>query len=207
MVSSIDTDQTAPSLSVWTLRIITQVVSGNKHSLTSLRFFWNLIVSNIWHANISGVSQLFDEVCIHCGDPEVKDNEEIRRLKEEHMGLWDPYVNYAEKQKSWLRREMHWKLKRLPCIFLVVLEWIASCFNYSIILTGRPSFCSFGYVWLPEKNMFFTSVSSMKHSWVKHFVEIGHEIVYTAILSILLIQVGQLSVSGERMCTEYWLNA
>ena len=51
-------------------------------------------------------------------------------------------------------------------------------------------------------------VNSMKQSRAKHyFVEIGHEIVYTAILSILLIQVGQLSVSGERMCTKYWLNA
>ena len=32
-------------------------------------------------------------------------------------------------------------------------------------------------------------------------VEIGHEIISTAILSLLLIQVGQLSVTGERMCT------
>ena len=33
------------------------------------------------------------------------------------------------------------------------------------------------------------------------FVEIDHEIFSTAILSLLLIQEGQLSVSGERMCT------
>ena len=33
------------------------------------------------------------------------------------------------------------------------------------------------------------------------FVEIDHEIFSTVILSLLLIQVGQLSVSGERMCT------
>ena len=33
------------------------------------------------------------------------------------------------------------------------------------------------------------------------FVEIGHEIISTAILSLPLIQVGQLSVTGERMCT------
>ena len=32
------------------------------------------------------------------------------------------------------------------------------------------------------------------------FVEIGHEIISTAILSLPLIQVGQLSVTGERMC-------
>ena len=33
------------------------------------------------------------------------------------------------------------------------------------------------------------------------FVEIDHEIFCTVILSLSLIQEGQLSVSGERMCT------
>ena len=33
------------------------------------------------------------------------------------------------------------------------------------------------------------------------FVKIDHEIFSTVILSLLLIQEGQLSVSGERMCT------
>ena len=33
------------------------------------------------------------------------------------------------------------------------------------------------------------------------FVEIDREIFSTVILSLLLIQEGQLSVSGERMCT------
>ena len=33
------------------------------------------------------------------------------------------------------------------------------------------------------------------------FVEIDHEIFSTVILSLLLIPEGQLSVSGERMCT------
>ena len=33
------------------------------------------------------------------------------------------------------------------------------------------------------------------------FVEIDHEIFSAVILSLLLIQEGQLSVSGERMCT------
>ena len=42
-----------------------------------------------------------------------------------------------------------------------------------------------------------------KHS----FMEIGHEIISTAIVSLLLIQVGQLSVTGERMCSIYWLTA
>ena len=38
-------------------------------------------------------------------------------------------------------------------------------------------------------------------------VEIDHEIFSTVILSLLLIQEGKLSVTCERMCTEYWLNA
>ena len=33
------------------------------------------------------------------------------------------------------------------------------------------------------------------------FVEIDHEIFFTVIRSLPLIQEGQLSVSGERMCT------
>ena len=39
------------------------------------------------------------------------------------------------------------------------------------------------------------------------YFEIGHGILSRAILSLLLIYVGQLSVAGERMCTEYWLTA
>ena len=37
------------------------------------------------------------------------------------------------------------------------------------------------------------------------FVAIGHVIISTAILPLPLIQIGQLSVTGERMYTKYWL--
>ena len=37
--------------------------------------------------------------------------------------------------------------------------------------------------------------------WQHSFVEIDHEIFSTVILSLPLIQEGQLSVSGERICT------
>ena len=37
--------------------------------------------------------------------------------------------------------------------------------------------------------------------WQHSSVEIGYRIISMAILSLLLIQVGQLSVTGERMCT------
>ena len=43
----------------------------------------------------------------------------------------------------------------------------------------------------------FNPLRGRQHS----FVEIGHEIFSTVILSLQLIQEGQLSVSGERMCT------
>ena len=38
-------------------------------------------------------------------------------------------------------------------------------------------------------------------------VDIAHEIISMAILSLPLIQVGQLSVTGKRMCIKYWLTA
>ena len=46
-----------------------------------------------------------------------------------------------------------------------------------------------------------------RQGWQHSFVEIGREIFSTVILSLLLIQEGQLSVSGERMCAQYWLTA
>ena len=40
-----------------------------------------------------------------------------------------------------------------------------------------------------------------RRGWQHSFMEIDHEIFSTVILSLPLIQEGQLSVSGERMCT------
>ena len=39
------------------------------------------------------------------------------------------------------------------------------------------------------------------------FVETGHEIISKAILILPLIQVGRLPLTGERICTLYWLIA
>ena len=39
------------------------------------------------------------------------------------------------------------------------------------------------------------------------FVEIDHEIISTAILLLLLIQEGLLSVTSESMCTKYWITS
>ena len=43
--------------------------------------------------------------------------------------------------------------------------------------------------------------SDWRRGRLHSFVEIDHEIFSTVILSLPLIQEGQLSVSGERMCT------
>ena len=40
-----------------------------------------------------------------------------------------------------------------------------------------------------------------RQGWQYSFVEIDHEIFSRVILSLPLIQEGQLSISGERMCT------
>ena len=50
--------------------------------------------------------------------------------------------------------------------------------------------------WRPEGRG-FNPRRGRQHS----FVEIDHEIFSTVVLSLPLIQEGQLSVSGERMCT------
>ena len=42
------------------------------------------------------------------------------------------------------------------------------------------------------------------HIRQQFFVEIGHEIISMTILSLPLIQQGQLSVNGERICTKHW---
>ena len=49
--------------------------------------------------------------------------------------------------------------------------------------------------WRPGR--WFKPCRGRQHS----FMEIDHEIFSTVILSLPLIQEGQLSVSGERMCT------
>ena len=40
-----------------------------------------------------------------------------------------------------------------------------------------------------------------RRGWQHSFVDIDHEKFFTVILSLPLIQEGQLSVSGKRMCT------
>ena len=52
------------------------------------------------------------------------------------------------------------------------------------------------YDWRPGGRGF-----NPRRGWQHSFVEIDQEIFSTVILALPLIQEGQLSVSGERMCT------
>ena len=50
-------------------------------------------------------------------------------------------------------------------------------------------------------------VCESRGRWPHTFVEMYHEIISRVVLPFLLIQEGQMSVSGESMCTKYWLTA
>ena len=65
-------------------------------------------------------------------------------------------------------------------------------------VTGPASMAQFDAPsnWRPGGHE-FNPCRGRQHS----FVEIAHEIFSTVILSLVLIQEGQLSVSGKRMCT------
>ena len=63
---------------------------------------------------------------------------------------------------------------------------------------GRGSSVGCASAWYADGRGFDPHVR--QHS----FVEIGYEIISTAIFSLSLIQEEQLSGTGERMCTKYW---
>ena len=68
----------------------------------------------------------------------------------------------------------------------------------SEIVAGRGSLVGCASAWYVDGHRFDPRVQ--QHS----FVEISHEIISAAILSLPLIQEGQLSVTGDRICTKYW---
>ena len=72
----------------------------------------------------------------------------------------------------------------LQCTLLTLVE-PASVTQLDALYNWRPGGCGFN----PHRGR--------QHS----FMEIDHEIFSMVILSLPLIQEGQLSVSGERMCT------
>ena len=93
------------------------------------------------------------------------------------------------------------------CLYILIfniylsLEYSLHCMSTLLWLPGlvaRLDECPPGILMVTG-----SSSSPGKH----FFIEIGHEIISKAILSLPLIQVEQLSVTGKRMCTKYWLTA
>ena len=76
---------------------------------------------------------------------------------------------------------------------------LATTVNEFVInkLVSRPQWLSWMHVRLVISRLLVQPPPGQQHS----FMEIDHEIFSTVILSLLLIQDGQLSVSGKRMCT------
>ena len=78
------------------------------------------------------------------------------------------------------------------------MQWLCKT-SHSVPSAGPASLVRCTSAWYADGRRFDPPVQ--KHS----FVAIGHEIISIAILTIPLIQEEQLSVTGERMCTKYWL--
>ena len=76
------------------------------------------------------------------------------------------------------KKSFHFKNKRLT-------EILASGAQLDVPSDWRPGGCGF----------------NPRRGWQRSFVEIDREIFSMVILSLPLIQEGQLSVSGKRMCT------
>ena len=99
-----------------------------------------------------------------------------------------------------LGRVRIWQLRIVVCLTLMqryrcsVCPLIAKdCRNYVAGLGGSVGCAS---DWRPGGRGF-----DPRRGRQQSFVEIDHEIFSTVILSLLLIQEGQMSVSGARMCT------
>ena len=63
--------------------------------------------------------------------------------------------------------------------------------------SGQPSWLSWMHVQLVIRRLWLRPLPGQQHS----FLETDHKIFYIVILSLPLIQEGQLSVSGERIST------
>ena len=74
---------------------------------------------------------------------------------------------------------------------------VCACMRLCLMLLSTPRWLSWMHVRLVIRRFRVRLPPCRQHS----FVEIDHEIFSTVILSLPLIQEGQLSFSGERMCT------
>ena len=104
--------------------------------------------------------------------------------------------------------DAQWCPERTPCLPFRILEnflqfrlhFLESCSSCFLIyngVNGSGPGSSVGCVsaWRAYAPGFDPRVRQYS------FIEIGHELISTAILSLPLIQVGQLSITDERTCT------
>ena len=89
---------------------------------------------------------------------------------------------------------LNFEITRVDCNWQNTYVYI----KWRISKKARLRLCSFCVLCFQRRPLqIFNPRRGRQHS----FVEIDHEIFSTVILSLPLIQEGQLSVSGERMCT------
>ena len=125
----------------------------------------------------------------------VVPNSEYSKIIFSLFGTVNTEFEFSERSLYFIKnhkRMLHisWcRFKTLKCFHLFIVYMLPSE-PASVAQLDTPS------DWRPGGRRF-----NPRRGWQHSFVEIDHEIFSTVILSLLLIQEGQLSVSGERMCT------
>ena len=96
----------------------------------------------------------------------------------------------------WLSYYISYFVAACHILYFFILHCTNNTINKNSLLSASVAQLDAPSDWRPGGRG-FNPRRGRQHS----FVEIDHEIFSTVILSLPLIQEGQLSVSGERMCT------
>ena len=113
-------------------------------------------------------------------------NIHLQSIQDDIMFLHEAIINLKQSRNKIVAEDF---LKIYFFLVIIVIFKYLICLPASVAQLDAPS------DWRPGRG--FNPRRGRQHS----FVEINHEIFSTVILSLPLIQEGQLSVSGERMCT------
>ena len=102
--------------------------------------------------------------------------------------------------RSWIRQQVFWFFFKQSLCIQTRWYWLAE--NYLFTTHISCFITAEGSVARPEASAWHADGRGFD-PWVRQhsFVKIGQKMISTVILSLPLIQVGQLSVTGERMCT------